>query len=96
MPRREQPEKRAGATAESARSYDLTRDGFTLLVMGWTGEPGRKPKRTRAQSIMAAPWTTDRARGREMGGRLLLQRGRHPVVPASRSGGSRKRASGLG
>ena len=26
------------AKGEDRRSFDLTRDGFTLLVMGWTGE----------------------------------------------------------
>jgi hypothetical protein len=33
-----------GVAAESARSYDLTRDGFTLLVMGWTGERTKAEK----------------------------------------------------
>jgi phage regulator Rha-like protein len=30
------------AKGETRRSVDLTRDGFTLLVMGWTGERGRR------------------------------------------------------
>ena len=41
-----------GATL-SVRSFDLTRDGFALLVMGWTGrkrwqEPARSPVVARA------------------------------------------------
>jgi Rha family phage regulatory protein len=82
------------ANGQARPSYDLTRDGYTLLVMGWTGER-QKPKKTRAQSRMAAPWITDRARGGEMGGRLLLQRGGHRVVPAGRPAEAEREPRGL-
>ena len=32
------PSRYVDEKGETRRSFDLTRDGFTLLVMGWTGE----------------------------------------------------------
>ena len=39
------------------RSFDLTRDGFTLLVMGWTGE-----KAMAFKVVLLMPWSTSRYR----------------------------------
>jgi hypothetical protein len=48
-----------------------------------------------AAILLTAPWITDRARGREMGGRLLLQRGGHPGVPAGRPAEAKREPQGF-
>jgi hypothetical protein len=40
---------------------------FLRCEDGWFGKPARNPKKTRAQSRMAAPWVTGRARGSKRG-----------------------------
>ncbi len=36
-------------------SYDMTRDGFTLLVMGWTGPKAQAASRARAYIARKSP-----------------------------------------
>jgi Rha family phage regulatory protein len=47
---REIRQERKDGPGHKTRSFDLTRDGFTLLVMGWTGE---RPMRFRVAYIQA-------------------------------------------
>ena len=50
---REIRQERQDGPGRETRSFDLTRDGFTLLVMGWTGE---RAMRFKVASIALNAW----------------------------------------
>jgi hypothetical protein len=71
----------------------LSSGDFPKLRRCGSGKPARIPKRRGRSQRMAAPWITNRARGGEMGDRVLPQR-RMSIGSCRRGGGSKKKSLG--